>query len=190
MPELPEALGAALTARYRWGEPKRPITHGQGRTARMNRLEKALGGAAQAAAAAGIPRSTWGHMRRGRAAAPKTLGKLEAAFTRLVMRPAMAAAIAKKGIPKVWAVTAVVVCDPRGTRYINRKVDGPNGPRGGGAEEGWRTFRAEDIDGQAVVNAWLHSGDEGAAAALERAVADQYGEEFGFEGDHVEVAFE
>lgn len=198
MPELPEALGAALERRYSWGEPKRPITHGQGRQARMHRLEKVLGGGPQAAAAAGIPRSSWGHMKAGkRGVSPKNLGKLEAAFTRLVMRPAMTAAVAKKGAPNVITVKAVVVADPDGQRYVNgyKRKRGQQGPSrkelyNVHQPPAHRKFRAEGIDNRAVINAWLNHGNEAAAQAYEHEVERQYGEPFGFEGNHAEVEFE
>lgn len=180
---LPEALGGALSARYGWAEPKRPATHTIGRQARMRRIMAAVGGSRKAAAAAaGIPYSTWGHLMGARRhASAANLRKIESAFARLVMSPAIAAKIAAKGYPKLWIVSAVVVADPRSRRYLNRKVDGPGG------EEGWRAFKGEGLRGKRIVDPWLSLGDEAAAQALEAEVGRVYGGPWAFEGDHVGV---
>lgn len=192
MSELPEALDHALAARYRWTEPKRPVTHGQGRKARMNAIQKATGGGRkEAARAARIPLSTWNDWVAGRRApSPRNLRKLEAAFSRLVMAPAMAAQITRKGYPTQWAITAVVVADPDSSRYINGHPPGLTKPQAYNLRSpAYRTFNATGVDGRAVVNSWLTSGPDAAAQALKAGIERSYGGPFGFEGDRTVVEF-
>lgn len=165
----------------------------------MRRIMAAAGGTRKAAAAAaGIPYSTWGHlMGAKRHASAANVRKIESAFARLVMAPAIAAKIKAKGYPKTITIRAVVVADPYGRRYINRKVDGPNGPKGAGAAMGWRKFKAENISDagmRRIVDGWLHHGPEAAAQILQGdqhhkgVMEDAYpGSGWAFEGNHVDV---
>jgi hypothetical protein len=209
--ELTEAVGAALAARYTLGprslgrEPRTPITDPRGLRARMDRIMGKFGKEKNprraAATAAGVPYSTWNHLMKGRGASAKNLAKITAAFAKLVTPPARALVVKKRGYPDNWLIKAVVVVDPGpppgapkkkgggGSRYVNGR------PAGATREEvkdlteapAYRTFKAEGLDSKRIVDAWLTQGDEGAAGALLDEVADVYGEEFGFEGNHVEV---
>lgn len=189
--EIVEALDTALKARYGWSEPLRPSTHRQGLKARMGRIQKATGGNRRAAAkAAGIPYSTWGDWQTGRRSpSPRNLRKLEAAFSRIVMAPAIAAKLAVKGYPAEIHITAVVVGDPEGRRYINGQEQGVSKREAATFTEKpeYRTFRADGISTKAVVSAWLHYGPGQAADTLGQELEAAYGTEFGFEGDRVTV---
>lgn len=199
MAELAEALGAALAARYALGpksrgqEPKSPVTTSVGLRARMNRIMGKFSGEKNprraAAKAAGVPYSTWNHLLKGRSASPKNLAKITDAFQKLITLPARALRVKQVGLPRVWAIAAVVVGNPNGSRYVN-------GRRPGATREEvynittppeYRTFRAEGLDSARIVDAWLSQGDQAAAGALLDEVKDVYGSEFGFEGGHVEV---
>lgn len=177
MPTFPEALGAALAARYKVSEVKRPATHRQGLTARMNALVKVNNGDyKRAAASAGIPERTWRDWRAGtHPPSARSLRRLEAAYGRQIVRPAVDRAMAKgKGIKEIH-VKADVVCDPgpSGSRYKNATVH--------------RWFRAEKTDTGRVVSAWITLGNEAAAQAHEAAVFEEYRQTFAFEGNNVEV---
>lgn len=216
--KLPEAVGAALGARYALGanskglEPKTPITEQRGLLARMHRIMDKFGGRAEpsarrrAAAASGIPYSTWNHALSGRAVSKKNLGKIGGAFAKLVTSPARALRVKKRGLPGNWLITAVVVVDPGppeepapgqrdGSRYVNGHGSGVSrasaaAMSGRDDDPGYRTFKAEGLDSAAIVNAWLTGGDDAAAQALLDQAADTYGEGFGFEGNHVKVEFD
>lgn len=193
MAELAQALGDALNARYTWkGGVKRPVTHRQGLTARMNRIQKKVGGGPRAAAqAAGIPYSTWTHLASGRRTpSAKSVARLEGAFIRIVAAPARAAVVGRKGYPSKLSVQAVVVIDPEGSRYINGHTSpGPSKAQVYGIHKApeWRIFRAEGIDIRPIVDAWLASGNAWAENALLEQVEDAYHDPIGFEGNHVRV---
>lgn len=175
MTDYAEALDAALTARYRIAEVRSPITSRRGVQARMNALEKAHGGShARAAASAGVPRSTWNHWRAGRPLSPASQRKLDAAYARQVIQPAVARKLATTRAPKGVEIFATVVGDPGRSRYLNST------PR--------RWFRPEKIAMGRVVQAWLHQGRQGAADVLNEEIKDRYPTTFGFEDD-VEVQF-
>lgn len=213
---LVEAVGAALDARYALGakskglEPKTPITEQRGVLARMHRIMDKFGGRGdpksrrRAATAAGVPYSTWNHALKGRKVAAKTLEKITGAFARLVTSPARALRVKKVGYPGNWLITAVVVASPGdpdegpednsgSSRYVNGHGSGVSREEAAALETddpGYRTFRAEGLDSEAIVNAWLDNGDQAAAAQLLDEIEDVYGTEFGFEGDDVEVGFD
>lgn len=207
---LRTALGAALDRWYPLGphsmgrEPKTPVTEQRGLKARMDRIMHKFGGnRREAAKAAGVPYSTWNHLLAGRRVSTKNLEKITGAFGRLVTAPARALVVKKRGeTPSVWNITAVVVVDPgdprfvnkggggRGARYINGQPTGTTREEAaalGPGDPGFRTFKAEGLDGETIVNAWITGGDEKAEQALLDEVADAYGEEIGFEGDDVRV---
>lgn len=173
---FPEALGAALSARFRVPEIRTPATQRRGLQARMGALVKAHGGDyKRAAASAGIPERTWRDWRSGRhPPSAKSLRRLEGAYARQIIRPAATRMLAnaKKAV-KAIHVHAVVVADPRGRRYKNSQPD--------------RQFRAEKIPAERVVTAWMTLGPEAAAQQYEALVAEQYGQQFAFEGDNVSV---
>lgn len=197
MADFPTALDEAMHGRYRLGraaaEPKRPISHRHGLTARMNRIQAAVGGDRKAAAqAAGIPYSTWNHLFSGkRSASAANTRKLELAFARIVTLPAIAAKVKTKGYPVHYVVSAVTVADPgtadrKGSRYIN-------GQRGGPAnEQGWRPvkWKLGRNNSRDVVTAWLGHGAEAAAQAFVDRIRQEYRSEFGFEGDNVTVVLD
>lgn len=176
MPTLPEALDAQFSARFELPGLKRPATHRQGLTARMNALVKANGGEyRRAAASAGIPERTWRDWRNGtHPPSARGLRKLETAYGRQILRPALAKLIAAgKFAVREIHVKATVVCDPKKGKYKNSQP--------------YRWFRAEKIDTGKVVTAWINHGSEAAAQAYEASVQEQYRQQFAFEGVNVEV---
>lgn len=215
---LDEALEAALSARYALPgrsvgrEPAKPVTDPEGLRARMDRIMRKFRPAKgrpsvrrQAATAVGVPYSTWNHALSGRRVSKRTLAKISEAFTKLVTAPARALRVKKVGYPGDWLITAFVVCDPGdpeespednrgGSRYVNGHGSGVSRNEIEGldpAEDpGYRTFKAEGLDSQAIVDVWLASGAGAAADALLEEIADVYGQEFGFEGNDVEVGFD
>ncbi|MFJ8719732.1 hypothetical protein ACIRD9_42475 [Streptomyces violaceus] len=215
--DLVTAVDSALSSRYALGaksagrEPRTPITEQRGLLARMNRIMDKFGGRGEpsarrrAAQASGIPYSTWNHALRGRNVSQKTLGKLGAAFAKLVTSPARALRVKKRGLPNEWLIKAVVVADPGdprkhgsgkggGSRYVNGHGSGVTRAQAaalsGTDDPAYRTFRAEGLDSGRIVDAWLTQGPEAAADVLQREIEDVYGTEFGFEGDDVRVSFD
>lgn len=196
MAEFAEALGDALCGRYKFRELRSTVDSRTGVKARMNRLLKVYGGnRRRAAAAAGIPYTSWGYMTSGkRKTSPKNLGKLEAAYGRIITSPYRSGIIAKRGYPVTWSIRAVVVADPDGSRYINGQNPGvdPDTAAGFTQEPEYRWFNAtlSAADSRGVVDAWLGGGgpldDDAAAGALVAAIEDDIGP-FGFEGNTVEV---
>lgn len=194
MADLSEALDAALRDRYRVAEVKRPSTHRQGLTARMNQLEKLFSepgdrkGAAgiRAAKAAGISPRTWQKWRAGtQEPSPRTLRKLDGAHVRLVTLPAFRHALKTKRIPNKVRVTATIKWSKSPRKQYNRTAE--------------RTTTLEGMRGTmaAVIRVWAGAGPEAAARALERGAAAVYSvadDEDGspgieFEGDEVEIEF-
>lgn len=173
------ALDLALRAWYPAGGIKRPVSHRQGFTARVNALEKAYGSRKAAAAAAGIGPSTWRAWfgPKPRAASAASLARLDAAYDQL-RRDYV---VKRNGVPRVMTVTAVVVADPRKSRYVNRRK--PH-----------RSFKADQL-GQSgiapIVSAWQAGQSKEAVAHIAGvAIAAAYGTQFAFEGDNVTVEFE
>jgi hypothetical protein len=193
MADLVEALGAALQRRFPRPEVKTPIAQRRGLLARMNALAGRFKGTAaqrdaQAAAAAGIGRSTWQHWRTGRHPSAASLRKLQTSYELDVVEPKWDRLI-KRTMPTEVHIRAVVICEsikPGKSKRKNVKRDGP------GNEEGWRRFRAEiGREGTAqVVQAWRDFDDDQAAEVLLSEIETTYGEPFDFEGDHVEVEFD
>jgi hypothetical protein len=194
--ELTEAVGVALSQRYVLGpkskgrEPKTPITDPKGLQMRMRRISDKFKTKKEAAKAAGVPLSSWDHIVSGRRApSKKNLGKIADAFRRLVTAPAMALVVKKRGLPSEWHIWAVVVCQPNGSRYINGQ---PPGTAYGDIEDPttapeWRLFRAEGLDSGRIVGDWVSGGATAATDALLDEIEQAYGDEYGFEGDHVKV---
>lgn len=187
MPELPEALDAALRARYPLHEPKRPATHRQGLTARMNHLEKLFQAPGQrkgtdarrAAEAAGIPARTWQKWRKGDSApSARNLRKLEAAYARLVTAPAFRRRVNSGRPPNRVRVTAEIKWTDSPRKNYNRTRH--------------RTTTLEGMAGVmvSVIRAWATAGPEAAADALETGTAAVYrADDIRFEGDRVEIEF-
>ena len=217
MAEFVEALDAALEQRYALGphsrahEPKTPITSPKGLEIRMRRImDKFKGDRRAAAAAVGVPYSTWGHLLHGRRASRKNFDKINAAWQKIFTAPARALRVKKVGLPHNWLIKAVVIADPGEPDEPGSKK-GEGGAGGGGSryanghgsgltraearaldttDPAYRLFRAEGLDSGAIVDAWLTDGAEAAADALLDEIEVVYGTEFGFEGDDVEVSFE
>jgi hypothetical protein len=194
--QLVNAVGAALEERYALGSkskgvpPRTPITEPKGLEIRMRRImEKFKGNRREAARAAGVPYSTWNHALRGRNVTTRTLEKITGAFASLVTAPARALRVKRRGLPSLWQIIAVVVCQPSGSRYINGQPAGtalediPDPT----SEPEYREFNAEGLDSGAIVDAWLAGGAAAATAKLLDEIEENYGDEFGFEGDDVEV---
>lgn len=187
MADLAQALDAALHDRYhlapksKWREPRSSVDTPRGLSARLNRiLDRVKGDERQAAREVGVTLRTWRSWQSGARPSARSRSKVSMAFGRVVSAPALAAVVARVGYPAEWHIWAVVVADPRRNRYINKKRAGPS------REAGWRMFRAQGLDGEPIVTAWLEGGD--AAAELLDEISRKYGgEEFGFEGDDVEV---
>lgn len=185
MPDLPEALDAALRAHYRVTDIRTPATHRRGLTARMSRIEKATGTRAEAAKATGISLRTWQRWRAGtQKPGAAALRKLETAFNRLVTLPRTRKMLKSKGVPSRVTVSAEV----RWNGYYNRHPQ--------------RTVRLGPKGVQAAmrhtIRVWSAAGPEAAAEAFQRGLSAAYevpDETDGspgiqFEGDQVEVRFE
>lgn len=185
MPELPEALDAALRDRYRVVEIKTPATQRRGLVARMNALEKLFPGgrkgasARQAAEAAGISARTWRDWRKGtHPPSARNLRKLEGAYVRKITLPAFRRALKNKKVPNRVKVKA--------------EIKWSNSPRKNYNKTKERTTTLEGMRGAmaAVIRAWAGAGPEAAADALERGAASVYAaDEIKFEGDNVEIEF-
>jgi len=194
MPDLAEALDAALRARYRVTEVKTPVSQRRGLLARMNRLEKLHTRAGdtpaetrrRAAASAGIPDRTWRDWRKGtHPPSARSQRKLEAAYTRQITLPALSKATKAKGAPDKVTITAEVrwTDSPRkmynATKYRTVKLTG---------------MKAAMVP---VIRAWTAAGPQAAADAFERAVSrvyrvpddDEGGPGVRFEGKQVEIEF-
>lgn len=177
MSDFPTALYNALSAWYPVAGIgiRRPVTHRQGFTARVNALERAHGGRRGAAAAAGVSYNTWrqwfGKGARNPSAA--SLAKLDRAYA-LEVRGKVHS---KTTGPSLMVVTAVVVADPKKTRYTNKKKR--------------RDFRADQLgrdELEPVTAAYRHGESAGYIAQVAiTAIRQEYGTEFAFEGDDVRV---
>lgn len=189
---LGEALDAALRARYRVPDIKRPATHRQGLLARMNALEKLFPGgrkgsaARRAAEAAGIPARTWRDWRAGKTKpSARNLRKLEGAFARKIQLPAFRRALADKKLPASVTVTGTI-----------RWTDSP---RKNYNATPHRTTTLVNMRGamRGVIRAWAMAGPEAAAEAFERGASAVYqvpNDDDGspgiqIEGDRVEIDF-
>lgn len=196
MADFIAALDAALRARYgarrpEWVGVKRPVTHRQGLKARMRALMEAHGGNRRAAAAsAGIPYSSWGHMLSGkRKVSAKNLSRLESAYTGQVTGPKMTDALNRGGTPHPVTVWAEVTANPGIQSDSPKRNSTSHASAPPGAGQGWRPFKAENVTPAAledVVRVWMREGPIAAAKRFEKEVEDAY-LPFEFQGDHVEV---
>ncbi len=166
MADLPEALDAALRARYGWKGVRTPATQRRGLMARINQLEKhykqkgdrPAQTAARAARAAGIHPDTWTRWKNNkRQPSADSLAKLEKAHQDAISLPALRRALTANGLPAGVKVSAVV----RWMGYYNR----------GGTPPGQRTVRfgpsGMDPALRSTIRAWAHDGPEAAALAFE-----------------------
>lgn len=185
MADLATALDDALRDRYPIAGPKRPATHRQGLTARMNALEKLFPGGRKgsagrrAAAAAGIAPDTWTRWKNGqRKPGAASLRKLETAFNRLVALPAFRKRLTSKPVPNRVKITATIKWSSSPQKNYNRQQH--------------RTTTLESMRPVMVkvIRAWALAGPEAAADVLERGAAAVYrADEIRFEGDSVIVEF-
>jgi hypothetical protein len=143
----------------------------------MAALEKRhKGSAPRAAASAGIAPRTWRDWKNGtHPPSAKSLRKLTDAYNRQVVAPKVARVITGKPVTR-FDISAVVVCDPKGSKYKN--------------STDYRKFRAMDVSpagNRKVVQAWLNDGADQAATVLQAEIANAYQAVFAFEGNDVEV---
>jgi hypothetical protein len=179
MAKLPEALDATLRARYMGGEIRRPITHKQGLTARMNALERHFTqkgdrrGAAtkRVAAYLGITPRTWQRWRDGSRKA--NLPKVEGAVNRLITLPRMRARLKSLPPPNSVTVDAVVIWNGYKNRTEQRSV----------TLGSMRPVMAR------VIRVWATAGPQAAAQLFERGAAAEHNvPSIVFGGDDVTVS--
>lgn len=176
MANLAEALDDVLRDRYMGGEIKRPITHRQGLTARLNALQKQYPTQKAMAAALGVGPQA---IRRWRAGTQKpglaARRKIEGTLNRLVTLPRMRARL--KSLPPPNSVTVTAIVNWNG--YKNRTADGARSVTLGGM----RSVMAK------VIRAWATAGPEAAAVVFERGAAAVHNTpSIVFEGDDVDVS--
>lgn len=180
---LAEALDAALRDRYPVPQVRRPATHRQGLTARLNALEKLHArqgdrpGAAgrRAAKAIGIAPDTWTRWKNGqRKPSAASLRKIEGAYARNVVLPKMRTRVNNLPVPNSVTVTAVINWNGYKNRQQHRSTTLGN----------MRTVMVH------VIRAWANLGPDAAADAFERGAAENESVSYiKFEGDDVEVRF-
>src|SRR4051812_46128687 len=174
MTNLPDALDAALRARYMPTEIRRPITHRQGLTARLNAIQKQFPTQKALAAAIGIGPQA---LRRYRAGTQKpsaaTLRKIEGAHNRLVTLPKTRKRLASLPAPNSVTVTAVINWNGYKNRQEHRST----------TLGGMRGVMAR------VIKAWAAAGPDAAAQVFERGAAAVHNTpSVKFEGDDVDVS--
>jgi hypothetical protein len=187
MADLAGALDTALRARYPVRAVTTPTTQRRGLTARMNQLEKKFSGernpGAAAAKAAGIAPATWTRWKAGQRAPSKaSLGKLDAAYNKLIAFPKLRRKVNALPVPEKVNVTADVVWNGYVNRVAKRTVK-------------FRTnVRTVMV---ATIRAWGRQGPEAAADVFQRGLADAESnapnteDEPGivFDGNEVEIDF-
>src|SRR5690606_17027795 len=165
MADLAEALDAALRDRYPMTGVKRPASHRQGLTARMNQLEREFSrpgdrkGAAgrRAAEAAGISPRTWQKWRAGgQKPGARLLARLETAYTRHVQLPRFRRTVNRQRPPNRVKVTAIIRWSSSPRKNYNKTRQRTT------TLEGMRAVMVR------VIRAWATAGPEAAADAFER----------------------
>lgn len=180
MPALPEALDAALRARYMPGEIRSPVQSRRGLTARLNALEKHYPTKRALAAALGVSDRTLRKWRSGETkVSPKNLRKIEGLHHRQVALPRMRRRLKALPPPNSVQVTAEVNWNGYKNRQAHRTV----------TLGGMRGVMAH------VIRTWAAAGPEAAASVFERGTATVHNvpnsdEAPGiqFEGDDVTVS--
>lgn len=175
MGSLPEALDAALRARYMGAEIRRPISHRQGLTARLNGIQKQFPTQKAMAAALGVSPRTLQRWRDGsRRPDTKSQRKIEGAHNRLVALPRLRKRLGALPPPNSVAVTAVINWNGYKNRQEHRST----------TLGGMRGVMAN------VIKAWSAAGPEAAAQVFERGAAAVHNTpSVKFEGEDVSVDF-
>lgn len=179
--KLPEALDAALRGRYMGAELKRPITHRQGFTARLNQLQKLFPTQKALAAAIGVGPQAIRRWRAGtQAVSAANLRKVERAHNRYVALPRLRKNINNTPLPNSVAVSAEVTWNGYQNRQAQRTV----------TLGGMRAVMAKTI------RVWATAGPEAAADVFQRGAATVHNVPnsddapgIQFEGDDVHVSF-
>lgn len=170
---LAEALDDVLRARYMGGELKRPVTHRQGLTARLNAIQRQFPTQKAMAAALGVSPRTLQRWRDGsRKPNGPSLRKVEGTHNRLVTLPRMRARL--KSLPPPNSVTVTAIVNWNG--YKNRQE------RRSTTLGGMRTVMTK------VIRVWATAGPDAAADTFERGAAALHNTpSIKFEGDDVIV---
>lgn len=164
-------------------EIKRPITHRQGLTARLNALERLFPTKRAMAKALGIPERTLRDIRSGRTrGSAANLRKIEGAHNRLITLPKTRANLKNKTVPNSVKVTGII----NWNGYKNRAKNGHRSTTLGGMAGVMRN----------VIRIWAAAGPEAAADAFQRGAAEVENlpnteDEPGLqvEGDDVDISF-
>lgn len=173
MANLGEALDALLRARYAPGGIRRPVTHRQGLTARLNALQKQFPTQKALAASLGVSPRTIQRWRTGeRNPSKKAQSAIKDAYRDAVLLPAARRRLKKLLPPNSVTITAVI----NWNGYKNR-VEHRSTTLGGMRD----TMRA-------TIRAWFYGGPDAAADAFEAGVAQKEGVPVHFEGDDVYVS--
>lgn len=183
MSDLPEALDAALRARYRLIEPKSPVTTYRGLKARVDQLKKELGTQAAVARAFGTtPRNLRRWMNEGVKPPPAALRRIEKAYAQGVTEPRLKASLAHRKPPTKCIITATI-------RWSNS----PRTQYNGGSATAPGAHRTTELTGLRmgpVIQVWANHGAEPAAQAFERMCAEVHSaKEIRFEGNNVHIEF-
>jgi hypothetical protein len=174
MADLSEALDGLLRDRYMGREIRRPITHRQGLTARLNALGKQFPTKKAMAAALGIPERTLRDIRSGRTGGSKAnLRKIEGAHNRLVTLPRMRKLLKTLPPPNSVTVTAEINWNGYKNRQEHRST----------TLGGMRAVMAK------VIRAWATAGPQAAAQTFEAGAAQVHNTpSIKFEGDDVDIS--
>lgn len=156
------------------GEIRRPITHRQGLTARLNAIQKQFPTQKAMAAALGVSPRTLQRWRDGtRKPDAKSQRKIEGAHNRLVSLPRMRRRL--KSLPPPNSVTVSAVINWNG--YKNRQEQRST------TLGGMRGVMAR------VIRAWAAAGPQAAARVFEKGAAQVHNTpSVKFEGDDVDVS--
>lgn len=174
MADLAGALDATLRARYLTTEIRRPVTHKQGLTARLNALEKQFPTQKAMAAALGVSPRTIQRWRSGdRKPDAKSQRKILDAVKERITRPKVRQRLKKLPPPNSVNISAAINWNGYKNRTEYRHT----------TLGGMRDVMAH------VIRAWFNQGPDAAAQAFEQGAAQVHNVPFiRFEGDGVEVS--